>query len=82
MAGLPNIVEVNNGINEVVHYSAIDPLYYFAHNTTDVFHYGMITVDNHLSSGLSDLEVYQTTDDLVARGVELGVTVDLETLIM
>ncbi len=80
MAGLGGIVQVASGISEVIHYSVIDPLYYFAHNDTDVFHYGKSTAVNRLSTGLAFLEVYQTTDDLVARGVELGVTVDLTEL--
>jgi len=80
MAGLTGIVETNNGIEEVVHYSTIEPLYCFAHNSTDVFHSCKTYAVNRLSTGLSTLEVYDVGDDLVARALEFGVVVDLDEL--
>ena len=80
MAGLEGIVEQTGSIKEVIHYSTIEPLYCFAHNDVDVFHYAKIYGINRLSTGQPNLEVYSNTDDLVARGLEFGVTIDLELL--
>lgn len=58
-------------------YTAIERTYYIAHNGNDVMHYGIIEVNQTVSTGQTELETFDNKENWEARLLELGV--ELET---
>jgi len=46
--------------------------YYLAHNSVNVFHYGMLTEGQVVTTGQPELEYFDTEQELIDRLIGLG----------